>query len=189
VFAFLRLLGRKLNVIRKLKYYFFGFKIGRKTFLPKIYFLCHRKLLNRNLKMVSIGNNCSLGNNLTFRYAGYTNEIYPIFIGNDVFLGDCCEFNISKKISIGNYSLIASGCKFIDHNHGVVKGKTIKYQDENIQPILIGNDVWLGCNVVVLKGVCISDGAIVAAGAVVTKSIPSNEIWGGIPARKIGYRK
>jgi len=54
--------------------------------------------------------------------------------------------------------------------------------------ITIGSDVWLGCHVVVLKGVCIGDGAVVGAGAVVTKSVPEGEIWAGVPAVKIGTR-
>ena len=56
-------------------------------------------------------------------------------------------------------------------------------------PIIIGRDVWIGCNVVVLKGSNIGNGAIVAAGSVVTKSISENEVWAGVPARKIGERK
>ena len=55
--------------------------------------------------------------------------------------------------------------------------------------IILGDDVWLGVNVVVLKGVTIGRGAVVGAGAVVTKSIPSFEIWAGIPARRIGERQ
>jgi acetyltransferase-like isoleucine patch superfamily enzyme len=50
-------------------------------------------------------------------------------------------------------------------------------------------DVWLGCHVVVLMGVKIGRGAVVAAGAIVNKNIPSYEIWGGVPAKKIGERK
>ncbi|MGZ5020707.1 MAG: acyltransferase, partial [Chthoniobacterales bacterium] len=55
--------------------------------------------------------------------------------------------------------------------------------------IVVESDVWLGTNVIVLKGVRIDRGAIIAAGAVVTKSIPEYEIWGGVPAQKIGERK
>lgn len=62
-------------------------------------------------------------------------------------------------------------------------------QDGPEVPICIGNDVWIGASVIVLKGVSIADGAIVAAGSVVTKSIGTNEIWGGVPAKQISERK
>ena len=55
-------------------------------------------------------------------------------------------------------------------------------------PIVLEDDVWLGVNVVVLKGVTIGRGAVVGAGAIVTKSIPACEIWAGVPARKVGTR-
>jgi acetyltransferase-like isoleucine patch superfamily enzyme len=51
--------------------------------------------------------------------------------------------------------------------------------------IVLGDDVWIGANVVVLKGATIGHGAIVAAGSVVSKAIPPFEIWGGVPARKL----
>ena len=57
------------------------------------------------------------------------------------------------------------------------------------EPIEIADNVWIGANAVILRGVTIGQGAVVAAGAVVTKKIPPNEIWGGLPARKIGERK
>jgi acetyltransferase-like isoleucine patch superfamily enzyme len=62
-------------------------------------------------------------------------------------------------------------------------------QPAEIAPIRIGRDVIVGVNSVILKGVEIGDGAVVAAGSVVTKSIPTNEIWGGNPARKIRDRR
>ena len=54
--------------------------------------------------------------------------------------------------------------------------------------IVLEEDVWLGSAVIVLKGVTIKRGAVVASGAVVTKDIGTNEIWGGVPARQIGLR-
>ena len=68
---------------------------------------------------------------------------------------------------------------------GQLIGAQAGYEEE----IILGKDVWLGCNVVVLKGVVIGDGAIIGAGSVVTKSIGANEIWAGVPARKISERK
>ncbi|CAN5556789.1 hypothetical protein BH20VER1_BH20VER1_10700 [soil metagenome] len=54
--------------------------------------------------------------------------------------------------------------------------------------ITLAPDVWLGVNVVVLKGVAIGRGAVVAAGAVVTHPVPEFEIWGGVPAHCLGVR-
>ena len=56
-------------------------------------------------------------------------------------------------------------------------------------PVALENDVWIGANVVLLKGMTIGRGAIVAAGAVVRHSIPPYEICGGVPAKKIGERR
>ena len=112
-----------------------------------------------------------------------------IVLKDRVFIGLGCEFNIDHGVKIGSDSLIASGCRFVDHDHGMKIGVPMREQKSWGKSITIGDDVWLGCNVVVLSGVSIGDGAIVAAGAVVTKSILPMEIWGGVPAKKIGDRK
>ena len=64
----------------------------------------------------------------------------------------------------------------------------MRQQSCSSKEIIIENDVWIGVNAIVLKGVCIEKGAVIAAGAVVNQLIPSNEIWGGVPAKKIGDR-
>lgn len=137
---------------------------------------------------IAIGNNCIIERNVNFKYDGPWLPGPRIVIGDTVFIGTNCEFNINEGITIGNDSLIASGCKFIDHDHGTAIGELMHQQYGNRAKISIGQDVWLGCNVIVLKGVNIGNGAIVAAGAVVTKSIPAYEIWGGVPAKKISQR-
>lgn len=48
----------------------------------------------------------------------------------------------------------------------------------------VGNDVWIGCNVTVIGGVKIGNGAVIGAGAVVTRNVPPYEIWAGVPAKK-----
>lgn len=58
----------------------------------------------------------------------------------------------------------------------------------DVPPVVIGNDVWIGANVVIMPGIHIGDGAIIGAGAVVTKNVEPYAIVGGVPARLIGYR-
>lgn len=175
-----RYLKQLSSFVRKVWYYFQGMRVGYKTNLPSIKATWPHQ--------ISIGDNCNLEHGIYFKFDGIWKPGPSIIIQNNVFIGMGCEFNIRKKIVVGDNSLIASGCKFIDRDHGIALGELIGKQHGPEQEIIIGNDVWLGCNVVVLKGVNIADGAVVAAGAVVTKSIPSNEIWGGVPAKKIGSR-
>jgi acetyltransferase-like isoleucine patch superfamily enzyme len=66
-------------------------------------------------------------------------------------------------------------------DRGEEAGITIR----NVPPPVIGNGVWIGAKVVILRGVAIGDHSVVAAGAVVTTTIPPNELWGGVPAKKI----
>ncbi|MFD1871213.1 acyltransferase [Hymenobacter bucti] len=138
---------------------------------------------------VAIGKNCILEKGIFFKYDGTWQQGPSIRIQDDSFIGTGCEFNIRMSIDIGKGALIASGCRFVDHDHGIAAGRPMRFQDGPEQAIVIGEDVWIGANVVVLKGVSIGNGAIVAAGAIVTKSILPNEIWAGVPAKKIGQRQ
>lgn len=157
-----------------------GVKIGRNT-----------KFLNCQFTwphQVKLGNNCNIEENVFFKYDGIWSPGPSIIIGDNVFIGRGVEFNIDTEIEVGTDCLIASNCKFIDHDHGMDIGIKMRFQKSKSLKILLENDVWLGANVIVLKGVKISEGAVIAAGSVVTKSIGSYEIWGGIPAKKIGNR-
>lgn len=91
-------------------------------------------------------------------------------------------------MKVGDDCLTALGCKFIDHDHGVSLDLPMNVPPGVKQPIALENNVWLGANVVVLRGVSIGAGAVVAAGAIVTKHIGANEIWAGVPAREIRDR-
>lgn len=157
-----------------------GLRVGRGTVLPPVKITWPHQ--------VRIGRDCVLESDIYFKFDGIWKPGPSIHIGNRVFIGTACEFNIRCEIYIGDSSLIASGCKFIDHDHGVKVGQPIGKQTGEEKAIRIGRDVWIGCNVVVLKGLTIEDGAIIGAGSVVTKRVPSNEIWAGVPARKIGQR-
>lgn len=65
---------------------------------------------------------------------------------------------------------------------------TINKSEKAVPPPSIGHDVWIGAGVIILRGCNVGDGAIIAAGSVVTKDIPEYEVWGGVPARFIKKR-
>lgn len=157
-------------------------KIGASTKIPQIFVSWPHQ--------VSIGMNCCLEHHIYFHFDGLYSDGPSILIGNNCFIGVGCEFNISELLEVGGDCLIASGCKFIDHNHNFSRRDIPMHSQSNCikGKIVLERDVWLGVNVTVLKGVRVGRGAIVAAGSVVTKSIPAYEIWGGIPAKKISDR-
>ena len=159
-----------------------GMQIGPGTLLPHVHVTWPHQ--------VSLGANCVLEHDIYFKFDGVWAPGPRIVIRDRVFIGFGCEFNIRAGVEIGPHCLVASGCKFVDHDHGTSRRDVpMREQTEGAEgAIALEDDVWLGANVVVLKGVRIGRGAIVAAGAVVTKPIARHEIWGGVPARKIGER-
>lgn len=176
----LRSTGRRLvGLLRKYFWISQGLQIGAGTLLPPVTMVWPHQ--------VQLGRRCQLENNIYFKFDGIWSTGPSIVIGDDCFIGAGCEFNIRKKLIIGKGSAIASGCKFIDHDHGIT-GTRLDETPGAESKIELGEYVWLGCNVLVLKGVRIGDSAVVGSGAVVTKDVPSREIWGGVPARCIGKR-
>jgi acetyltransferase-like isoleucine patch superfamily enzyme len=176
-----RYIPRFFGLFRSLWLSFLGMKIGNGTLLPKLTITWPHQ--------VAIGRNCILEKGIFFKYDGTWQPGPSIRIQDEVFIGTGCEFNIRESIDIGKGALIASGCRFVDHDHGILIGQPMRFQDGPQQAIIIGEDVWIGANVIVLKGVSIGNGAVVAASAIVTKSILPNEIWAGVPAKKIGQRQ
>lgn len=103
-----------------------------------------------------------------------------IHIGKNVFLNMGCKFQDQGGIYIGDGALIGHNVVLATLNHA----KSPKDRSSMLPaPIHIGKHVWIGSNATVLPGVTIGDGAIVAAGAVVTHDVPENTIVGGVPAR------
>lgn len=131
-------------------------------------------------------------------------ESGKIQIGSNTFIGGG-DFNCIDRISIGNDVMISWGCTFIDHNshsilwqerkndvaewkRGIEEGMLGRYKNwENVKrkEILIKDKAWIGFNSIVMKGVVIGEGAIIASGSVVTKSVPDWCIVGGNPAKLI----
>ena len=109
-------------------------------------------------------------------------------LGEFAFIGPGCV--IPPKVSIGQYSMLAAEVVVVGDDHEWAEvGTPMQFSRRPRQRAThIGDDVWVGRRAILMRGVTIGDSAIVAAGAIVTKSIPAGEIWGGIPARKLRDR-
>jgi acetyltransferase-like isoleucine patch superfamily enzyme len=175
------LLPGPFSTARKIYLQLLGARIGPGTRMPK----CDVPWPHQ----IQLGTDCTLEPDIYFKFDGFWLPGPSIIIGNRVFVGRGVEFNVQGKIEIGDDSGIGSGCVLADHNHATAStSERMRDQPVEINPIWIGKDVIVGVNSVILKGVKIGDGAVVAAGSVVTKSVPANEIWGGNPARKLRDR-
>lgn len=117
-----------------------------------------------------------------------------ISIGNDVYIGPGAKFSASNSaIIIGNKIMFGPGVTIMGGNHNTSVIGSYMYdvkekRPEDDLPVIIEDDVWVGVGVTILKGITIGEGSIIAAGAVVTKSVPSYSIVGGIPAKVIKAR-
>lgn len=110
----------------------------------------------------------------------YTDCGKNIHIGKNVFINCCCHFQDQGGIYIGDGTLIGSHVVLATINHGQ---NPAQRADNLPSPIRIGKNVWIGSHATVLPGITIGDGAIIAAGAVVTKDVLPNTIVGGVPAK------
>jgi acetyltransferase-like isoleucine patch superfamily enzyme len=107
-------------------------------------------------------------------------------IGDNVSIHRNCYVDASGGISIGNDVSIAHQSSVLSSDH-TYSDLAVPIRDNPVQgaPVVIGDDVWIGCGCRILAGVTIGTRSIVAAGAVVTKAVASNTMVGGVPARPI----
>lgn len=108
-----------------------------------------------------------------------------ITIGQDTIIGDHCFLDGRAPLTIGSHVDIASQVLIFTNQHNIHS----KDFGNDYGPVTIKDYVFIGPRAIILPDVTIGRGAVVAAGAVVTKNIPDFEIWAGIPAKKIGQRK
>ena len=88
-------------------------------------------------------------------------------------------------ITLGDNVHITSEVRFITHDGGVLPLRREIPDLEITEPIVVGNNVFIGVRSIIMPGVHIGDRCIIAAGSVVTKDVPPNQVWGGVPAKFI----
>lgn len=149
---------------------FSRFSIGSRRFRQA----CAHMMLDDCGKWVNIEKGAKFGDNLK--------------IGNGSGIG--AYSIIPGSVTIGENVMMGQECLMFTQNHSFER-LDIPMGQQGVQasrPIVIGNDVWIGARVIILPGVHVGDGAVIGAGAVVTKNIPPYEIWGGNPARFLKSR-
>ena len=98
-------------------------------------------------------------------------------IGDNVFFNNSCSINCHDVVTIGDDCLFGENVKIYDHNHRFnLEGVSCRESGFTQCPIQIGNNVWVCANTVICKGVCIGDGAVIAAGVVVRNNVPPNTL-------------
>lgn len=106
-----------------------------------------------------------------------------LILGKNVFFNHNCSVTCANKVLIGDNCMFANNLVIVDHDHKINKEGSI---GELIsKPVVIKNRVWCGANVTILKGVTIGEGAVIAAGSVVTKNVEAHSIYAGIPAKLV----
>ncbi len=155
----------------------------------------YRKLLKMGC---SIGENIEIVNSkvgLNSRYA-YHASVRNCEVGEYTSIGRYSKIN---NATIGKYCSVSWDVTIGATNHPMDNISThafpyvrrigfVEKDNQHIVKTRIGNDVWIGCNAVILPGVVVGDGAVIAAGSVVTKDVPEYAIVAGVPAKVVRFR-
>jgi len=154
----------------------------------------HLHLSLKKNSSVQIGDNLTLKSNTIYNYVGI-NKPCSIAVRNNAQLtiGNNCGMSgttiyVANSISIGDYCNFGGNTFIWDTDFHPIDYEERRIHNEskiNTAPISIGDDVFVGANSMILKGVTIGDRAVVGAGSVVVKNIPADEIWAGNPAKFI----
>lgn len=151
--------------------------------LPNMFWPLKWFLIRSSLKKV--------GKKFHFGYDSKFLDHRLIEVGDNVFMGLGTLISVNVTVIIGNNVMFGPRVTIIGGNHNFNKVgipmRYVKTGGENI-PIIIENDVWIGANVTILKGVTIAEGCVVGAGSVVTKSMPPYSICIGNPCKPYKLR-
>jgi acetyltransferase-like isoleucine patch superfamily enzyme len=142
-----------------------------------------------SFSLLHIGKECRIERDTSIWLSGDDGADARLELGPEVYVGRNTYIGCFQPVTIGARTLIGAYVYIISGNHrSERRDLSIRQQGYTGAPVMIGDDAWLGTHVVVLPGVTIGRGAIVAAGAVVNTNIPDFQIWGGVPAKFIKDR-
>jgi acetyltransferase-like isoleucine patch superfamily enzyme len=136
---------------------------------------------------IRIGDDCTMNAISSFVATSVGKE--PVLeIGNKTYIGHRVSISVGSRVTIGNHVLIANEV-FIADNPGhpldAALRRTQGVEPEQIRPVTIGDDVWIGHGSKIMPGVTIGEGAVVGAGSIVTKDVPAYALVAGAPAKVV----
>ncbi|MBA2613508.1 MAG: acyltransferase [Bacteroidetes bacterium] len=151
--------------------------------IPNMLWFLKWLIIKRSLKKV--------GKNFKFGFNSEFIDHRLIEVGDNVFMGQRTVINTNVSVKIGNNVMFGPQVTIMggDHNISVVGQpmRFVKTGGKNI-PIIIEDDVWVGTNVTILKGITIGEGSVIGAGSVVTRSLPPYSVCIGNPCKAVKLR-
>jgi acetyltransferase-like isoleucine patch superfamily enzyme len=180
--------NKLFNIYASISAFWWDVKIGKDcSFYGKTYFFKHYD----NTEII-IGNRCTFRSSFSSNTIGLKQKCYlSTSKGARIIIGDNCGFSgtviaACQLIKIGNNVLCGANVTITDNDrHPLNSKERISGLAGKCAPVNIGDEVFIGMNTIVLKGVTIGKGSVIAANSVVTKNIPDNVIAGGNPAKII----
>jgi len=157
-------------------------KVGKNLRLPNgIPFI-----IGGHLK-IYLGDNVSIGRSTIGASKVFDHPVLKI--GNKTSIGYGTTISVAKEVIIGDDCMISANCLIMDSDdHPISPEKRLlklPVGQDDVKPVRIGNNVWVGAYSAILKGVTIGDNSIIGTHSVVTNEVPANSIYGGVPAKAI----
>lgn len=136
-----------------------------------------------------LGDNVNLSGRSCFFFMRALPDTPEICIGSQVFVGNDCTFSAAQSISVGDHCLISTGVRIHDndgHPLDPAKRRTGgEITSEDVRPVVIEENVWVGADCRIMKGVRIGRNSVVGTGSVVTSDVPPDSLVAGNPARVV----
>ena len=138
---------------------------------------------------IVLGDHVSFGGKPAFIFGNRGDGVPEVVIGDHTFIGHHTSLVVSSSVRVGKHCLIAGDVRISDYDGHPIDAECRRAGEpapvDSIRPVVIGDDVWIGNNALILKGVHIGDRSIVGAGAVVTRDVPPDVVVAGNPARVV----
>jgi acetyltransferase-like isoleucine patch superfamily enzyme len=163
--------------------------ISYETIMGVIFSLPRFPIFNGVKKYLLMAMGAKVGTGVIFYPGVWITPGRGLVVGSDVDLSKDVIISTAGGVEIGDRTLVGYRTQILSTNHTIPAiGQRFPVSGDLPGQIKIGSDVWIGANCIITAGVEIGNGAVVGAGSVVTKTIPSNAIVAGIPAKIIRMR-